>query len=296
MIDLPASPRVAVIGGGRFARSLLRTMPDRICGLVVRNNNIANELQTISPGTPVVTRFQELDPSSYDIVWIATSDTAIREVAQKIAGDRDDWNGIIAIHSSGATSPDTLSALKNKGAIVFALHPNGAFTGEMPVPPGLVWSISSGGEEIEKIVLRLLDTLAPHIVVVDDEHRALYHAAASVASNYSVTLFGSAVELYRRAGLSDSEARDVVARFIIASAERSALLGARDALTGPVTRGDHDIVAGQADAVRRFAPEYLESFIALALQTAELFEPGSRERWRKVLDSERGEDDVSNLA
>lgn len=296
MTDQPAHLRVAVIGGGRFARALLRTMPDRICGVVVRNNDVVSELRSLFPGTPVVTRFHDLDPASYDALWIATSDAAIPGVARTLADEREEWNKILVLHSSGATSPDALRALKNKGAIALALHPNGAFTGELPIPPGLVWSISSDDEEERRIILRLLAPLAPRLVVVDDRHRALYHAAASAASNYAVTLFGIAVDLYRRAGLSDAEARDVVAGFMAASAARGAALGAREALTGPVTRGDRDVVAGQIDAVRRFAPEYLESFLVLALQTAELFEPGSRERWSSALDPEKGEDDQPNLA
>lgn len=265
-----AAPRIVLVGAGRLARSILRTMPERITALIPRDPARAEELRAIHPSLPIAASLGEIDPSQYDLLWIATADSAIASTARSLAEERGEWKEIIAIHSSGATPPSALDPLGERGARTFALHPNGSFTGAEPIPAGLLWSISTNDPTSVAAARSLLEPIAPRIVVIRDEMRPLYHAAASVASNYSVTLFAAAVELYRRAGLSESDARDVVSSFIAGSAARAANVGAREALTGPIARGDVEVYRRQRDAVARDASEYLDLFDALAQATAVL--------------------------
>ena len=71
-------------------------------------------------------------------------------------------------------------------------------------------------------------------MVVDDEHRAAYHAAACIASNHLVALMGQVERVAASAGL-DLDAFVGLARAALTDV---AELGPAAALTGPAARGD----------------------------------------------------------
>lgn len=279
--DSEGRPRVLLVGGGRLARALLRVPGLHASAILLRDSAAISALAALAPGAAIVTRFDDLDHAAYDTVWILTRDSSIESVARELARLRDNWHGVTVLHSSGATSVAALAPLAERGAATYALHPNGSFTGDAPVPFGIVWGISD--EDHARLhALHLLAALKPKLVVVREEYRALYHAAASVAGNYSVTLFAIAADLYQRAGIPESDAREIVAAFISASAERALSLGPRPALTGPIARGDTGVVANQYEAIRRHAPEYLEVLTGLALQTVMLAGWDNIEQWRRA--------------
>jgi predicted short-subunit dehydrogenase-like oxidoreductase (DUF2520 family) len=103
-------------------------------------------------------------------------------------------------------------------------------------------------------------------VHVADEDRAAYHAAASIASNFLVTLQGSAERLAATAGVE----RELLVALVRATVENWAALGSERALTGPIVRGDEETVARQRAAVAERAPELLALFDALADATRTL--------------------------
>jgi predicted short-subunit dehydrogenase-like oxidoreductase (DUF2520 family) len=101
---------------------------------------------------------------------------------------------------------------------------------------------------------------------VSAEDRAAYHAAASIASNFLVTLEAAAERLAATAGVP----REALAPLARAAVDNWAGLGAHDALTGPIARGDADVVARQREAVAARTPDLLGLFDALAEATRAL--------------------------
>jgi predicted short-subunit dehydrogenase-like oxidoreductase (DUF2520 family) len=100
-------------------------------------------------------------------------------------------------------------------------------------------------------------------MVVPAERRALYHAAASAASNFLVTVEGLAEALASHAGLD----RAALEPLVRATVENWVALGAAGALTGPIARGDEATAARQRAAVASSAPEQLALWDALATAT-----------------------------
>jgi predicted short-subunit dehydrogenase-like oxidoreductase (DUF2520 family) len=105
---------------------------------------------------------------------------------------------------------------------------------------------------------------------IDDEGRAAYHAAASVASNFTVTLLAAAERIAAGAGLAPQEARALLAPLVRRTVESVAGLGPERALTGPIARGDHATVEGQRRAIEDAAPELLDLFDELVRHTRAL--------------------------
>ena len=103
-----------------------------------------------------------------------------------------------------------------------------------------------------------------------DEQRAAYHAAASIASNFLLTLEGTAESVAAGAGIAPEQVRRLLGPLVLATVSNWLAVGPQDALTGPVARGDEETVARQREAVARSAPEALELFDALVERTRAL--------------------------
>jgi predicted short-subunit dehydrogenase-like oxidoreductase (DUF2520 family) len=116
----------------------------------------------------------------------------------------------------------------------------------------------------------LARTLGMRAAVVADEDRALYHAAASMASNYVVALAGAAERLAEAVGVE----RALLIPLVRAAIENWATEGAARALTGPIARGDSETAARQRTAVAANVPELLVVWDALAAETEVLARSG----------------------
>ena len=101
-------------------------------------------------------------------------------------------------------------------------------------------------------------------VEVLEPDRAAYHAAASIASNFLITLEAAAEQLAADAGVD----RELLVPLVRATVENWAALGADRALTGPVARGDEQTVAAQRAAVAERAPDLLALFDVLVTKPA----------------------------
>jgi len=104
-----------------------------------------------------------------------------------------------------------------------------------------------------------------HAIIVPDEARSLYHAAASVAAGGIVTVAALAEHLMFRAGVS----RAALVPLVRSAVDNWAALGA-DALTGPAVRGDEETMERQRAAVARVDEPSLPFWDALSSATREL--------------------------
>ena len=100
-----------------------------------------------------------------------------------------------------------------------------------------------------------------------DAARPAYHAAASIASNFLVTLEAAAEQVAAGAGLAPGEARALLAPLVRQTVENWATLGPERALTGPVARGDDETVARQREAVVATSPALAPLFDELVEAT-----------------------------
>ncbi len=102
---------------------------------------------------------------------------------------------------------------------------------------------------------------------IPEERRAVYHAAASIASNFLVALEESAADLLADAGAPD--ARELLAPLVLRTAANWSERGAA-ALTGPIARGDEATVTRHLEALRETAPELVPLYETLAARTRAL--------------------------
>jgi predicted short-subunit dehydrogenase-like oxidoreductase (DUF2520 family) len=170
-------------------------------------------------------------------------------------------------HTSGATP---LSALLHAGVPAFGLHPLQSFAHPGVGFEGAGAAVAGTTPEALAFATMLAERLGMTPFEIDDDGRAAYHAAASVASNFLVTLEAAAEAIASGAGLSREDARALLTPLVRQTVENVAELGPERALTGPVARGDEATVEAQRAAVEEAAPELLDLFDELVRHTRAL--------------------------
>jgi predicted short-subunit dehydrogenase-like oxidoreductase (DUF2520 family) len=163
-------------------------------------------------------------------------------------------------HCSGAT---TLAPLAPHDA--FSLHPLLTVTKTTDSFAGAGCAITATSPRAHAICLALANALGMRPFEISDDVRPLYHAAASLASNYIVTVANYAERLAADAGVS----RELLAPLVLAAANNWSREGSA-ALTGPVARGDEATVALQRSAIAEHAPESLALWDALVAATRDV--------------------------
>jgi predicted short-subunit dehydrogenase-like oxidoreductase (DUF2520 family) len=172
-----------------------------------------------------------------DLVIVATPDSAIAETAVMLAPALRP--GSLVMHLSGACPLDELDKLHRArpDVDIGALHPLQSLPSVELGSARLAgsWCAVDGPDEVERLAITL--GMRPFRVAPGD--RAEYHAAATIASNHLVALLGQAARVARDAGVPV----EALWPLVRATLDNVEALGARDALTGPVARGDADTVA-----------------------------------------------------
>jgi pantoate--beta-alanine ligase len=207
-------------------------------------------------GSAVSARLRErgiaLRDDGAEIVLLCVPDTAISEVAASV--EPGPW----VAHVSGATPLAALAPHVRR----FSVHPLQTFArGSGPQDLDGAWAaVTAETHEALTVGIELAEVLGLRPFELDDEHRALYHAGAAIASNYLVTLQRAAARLVEEAG-APSEALEPLMRRTVESGFE---------LTGPVARGDWDTVERHVAAIRSRAPELETPYRVLAETTAAL--------------------------
>ena len=170
-------------------------------------------------------------------------------------------------HVSGAVGLAALEPARVRGAGVFGLHPLQTLPDGDADLAGAACAVSGSDAASLELATQLAKQLGMRPFPIADEHRAAYHAAASMASNFLVALEESAAGLLEAAGIAD--ARELLAPLVLRSAANWSERG-REALTGPIARGDEETVARHRSAIETTAPELLPLYDELATRTREL--------------------------
>jgi predicted short-subunit dehydrogenase-like oxidoreductase (DUF2520 family) len=250
--------RLAVIGAGRLGTRLSAAL--RATGLEVEGPLGRGE--TPRPATAVI---------------LCVPDGEIGAAATAAAGAAP-----LVGHTSGATPLTAMDPARQAGAALFGLHPLQSFA-ELPAasePPlaafdGAGCAVAGTSAEALDLAIGLARRLGMTPFEIDDEGRAAYHAAASVASNFLVTLQAAAESIAAGAGLEPNEARALLVPLLRRTVDNLAELGPEGALTGPIARGDHATVASQRAAVEEVAPHLLDLFDELVRHTHSLAAQGA---------------------
>lgn len=233
--------RVAVVGNGRAGNALaraLRRAGDQVDGPLPRG----------------------AAPRGADVVLLCVPDGEIAAAAALIPA------GAPVGHCSGATALDDLAPHE-----AFSIHPLMTIPADADpeIFAGAGAAVAGATDAGLELARALAIRLGMRPIEVAPGDRTAYHAAASIASNFLITLEAAAERLAATVGVERADLLPLVR----ASVENWGRLGPERALTGPVARGDEGTVTAQRDAVAERAPELLGLFDALVDATRDLAGP-----------------------
>ncbi len=139
-----------------------------------------------------------------DEVLICVPDDSIAEVATRIG--RASSPPRLVGHTSGATGLDAISTSGASDGL-FSIHPLQTVPDSETLLDGAPAAIAASNPEASEFAEALASSLGLEPFAVSEAHRALYHAAASISSNFLIALEQTAAEAMTAAGVEQPRER-----------------------------------------------------------------------------------------
>jgi predicted short-subunit dehydrogenase-like oxidoreductase (DUF2520 family) len=220
---------VCVVGAGRVGRPVAERLAAHLPTRVARH---------------------ELETGDADLVLLCVPDRAIADIAETLP------SGPWVAHTSGATTLDALAPHRRR----FSVHPLQTFTQSRGPEQleGAYAAVSGETEEALAAGFELAQLLGLEPFELADENRPLYHAGATFAASFLVTLHEIASEMLATAGAPPEALEPLMRRTMENGFEP----------TGPFVRGDRETVERHLAELHERLPELEPIYRALADATA----------------------------
>ena len=155
------------------------------------------------------------------------------------------------VHMSGAHSSTQLVSLEKAGAEVGSLHPIQSIADVSTAKDQLKTTVFSveGSTGAVKRLSDLMEQMENTYFVINSEQKTLYHMAACTVSNYLVTLVDVGLAMYEAIGIDRKVGYKALYPLIRGTVENLKHMDTKEALTGPIARGDINTVKAHLDAV-----------------------------------------------
>ncbi len=266
--DFSDSP-IGIAGAGRVAQALGRLLAARgepVGFIASRSLESARIAATfIGPAVKPVS-YAELAHQARRIV-IAVPDSALELVAAAL-----NLQSGIVLHTCGTKGPEALQALAQRGVFCGAIHPLQTLSNPesgAAALHGAAYSIS-GDAPATRWAEQIVRAANGRILRIPAEGRALYHAAAVMASNYVIALLSAAQTLLAAAGIDQDEALQALGPLARTSLDNALRQGLSAALTGPIERGDVSTISAHLAALEDVRDPIPLLYCAAGLETLEL--------------------------
>ena len=257
--------RVAVIGAGRMGQGIA-------LALSRSGTEVTLLVRTLrSVPAPLVVQVENWGGACRhaDLALIATPDTAIGLIAERVRAEGGIGARQTVLHLSGLLGRDALSALGATGAALGSFHPLQTVADPLTAEERLRGAFAGieGDERALTVGTRLAGLLGMTPVRIPAHAKPAYHAGATLVANYTVALMGMAVRLAEQAGVPPETAARLYLPLLHGAADNLDQLPAAAALTGAIRRGDAGTVAAHLAAL---APRDRVVYAALGLEALAL--------------------------
>ena len=265
-------PLIGIVGAGAVGLALgvaLTRAGWPIAAVASRDKARRERFRSWVPGTRAFAEATAL-LDEVELVILAVPDDALPSVA----GSLHLYSGQALIHTSGLLGADVLAPAMAAGTQVGAFHPLVAFADTERAVAALHGATIAieGDDQLAGLLARMAEAIGGMPVRLAPGSKAAYHAAAVLAAGGIVALLDAIAELGRVAGLDEAGSLAVYTPLIRQTLGNAASIGIRDALTGPMTRGDAGTVRAHLAELAADAPDVLELYRVLARRELALAE------------------------
>ncbi len=227
-------PTVSIIGLGSLGSSLALSLHHagyRIEGLFIRpESSLAFLPEKLKKE---VYHTDKASVINSDLIFICVKDDQISEAVHRLSEMVLSKEPIV-IHCSGVLPSTELSGLSASGEIA-SFHPNKSFSGN---PSSQAFrhvyvDIESESDAAFQILAEVAENLGATPFRLNADQKMKLHTAASMISNLTVALADAALSL-----AEGSQSRDALLELLSQTISSLRAKGSKEALTGPVARGD----------------------------------------------------------
>lgn len=262
---------VAIIGAGRVGSAFalaLKKRKVRIVSVVDKNLIKAKKLASSLKSDHFTSEISNI-PEETNLFIIAVQDRFIKKVSSKLSQSFQDLKGKFAFHTSGALTSEELSDLKNSGCTVFSLHPNFSFASEKRENKFInfdkcVFAIESDSKIAKKFAIDFCKMMEWDYLIINKNQKPVYHALAVILSNYTVTQF---YQIEKHLG---KKAVNSYLNLLLSTIQNIQNSGVKNALTGPVIRGDVETVIKNIQSLKNLNSELKTIYKSFGILTLEL--------------------------
>ena len=285
MADTRSKPEIAIVGAGSLASALapaLKKAGYRITAILVRDSAASlrrGKRLAASLGAECVAVTQA--GIAAPVVWFCVPDREILRAAQSLAKAAK-WQGKVALHASGTMSSNELAALRQRGASVASAHPLMTFVrGSRPSLVGVPFAVEGDAAAV-RAAYAIVRALRGNPWTIRAADKVAYHAWGTFASPLLIALLATTERVAKAAGVNQKTAREKMLPILAQTLANYATLGAPEAFSGPLVRGDVETVRGHLRTLRR-VPAAHAAYLALARAATDYLPGKNRRELRRLL-------------
>ncbi len=273
-------PGIALIGPGKLGCALTHLLSKAsypIAAVIGRDRQRASEACEFIGCSGKIAGSELSLAKKAEILLLAVPDDQISILAQQLHDQAIPTEATTLVHFSGL-QPAGIMRTGQSATAVLSIHPLLPFADrQLAVAqlPGCPCAIE-GDKGTEQLGLELVAAFDGRAFSIKSDKKALYHAAACIASNYFVTLVATATELLHDCGIEPKQTTRLLLPLLQTTLANIDQLGTEQGLTGPIVRGDAGTVTAHLKALENSAPRLLPVYRLLAEQTLQLAKTSGR--------------------
>jgi len=291
-MNLDYRPSILIIGGGRAGASFAHYLYKKNLSIIsliekspLRLTYIRNHF-----GWPFLR--DQLTPgilSDSDIIIIAVRDDDVEEQARKLTEIGKSWKNKTVIHCSGALPSSILQPLQKKDAITASLHPIYSFS---PNPDenlsfDQLWFTLEGASGISDFLATQLGLDKSRIIEVNPQQKLAVHIACVFYANFFSVLADISQEILQNVPALSTYDISIFKPLILSTINNMTKSGIKNALTGPISRGDTETILHHLHFLDEHHPNLRGAYQLLGKQLVEIsgLSPEDKKRIADLLDS-----------
>lgn len=273
-------PELALIGpgrvGGAFGRRLYEAgyRLNRVIGTCLQRTQAACSFIGC-PQSCASTRLA--DAADASVLLLAVPDDRIARLAAAIEEGLTTNSPHTLVHFSGV-HPAASMPRKSAATLRLSIHPLLPFADRTTALSRLASCPCAleGDSAALPLGEELIAAIDARCFQLDSGSKALYHAAACIASNYLVTLLDRASQLLQQCGIAKEQTTELLLPLLSATVDNITHQGIEDGLTGPIVRGDAGTIQRHQQALAGTSAADLSLYQHLGQLTLSLAQSAGR--------------------
>jgi predicted short-subunit dehydrogenase-like oxidoreductase (DUF2520 family) len=267
-----------IIGCGKLGRTLGRLW--HVTGIfsvldvvAVTERSALEAVNFIGAGNPQVS-IEAIRQA--DLIAITTPDDSIPGVVASLLAGGKIGNGSVVFHASGALNSEVLADLREVGVSIASVHPVKSFSDPSEAVSTFAGTYCGieGDEAAVALLSSAFEALGAKMFSVKADSKVFYHVAFVFACNYLTALMECAFQCCEAAGIERADVAKMIEPLVRETTTAVISRGVESALTGPVARGDAQVIAEQLSKLGEWRSDYAEIYQRLGQVALEIAERG----------------------